>query len=112
MDRLDFFRQSIRHLLTEYAKLVTQNDGIEAQTIFDTEHDHYLLVHVGWRGNFQQIYGPAMHFDIKDGKVWVQYDSTDFDPVGELLEMGLKQDEIVLGFHAPYKRKHTGFAIA
>lgn len=53
-----------------------------------------------------------MHFDIKDGKVWVQYDGTDFDPVGELLDMGLRQDEIVLGFHAPYKRKYTGFAVA
>lgn len=112
MDRIIFFRHSIRKLLTDYAKLVTRQDGIETQTIFDVEHDHYLLVHVGWRGDFHQVYGPVMHFDIKDGKVWVQYDGTDFDPVGELLDMGLRQDEIVLGFHAPYKRKYTGFAVA
>ncbi len=49
MVSINEYRRHIQNLLTERAKLVW-DDRIQAQTIFDTEGDHYQLVYVGWRG--------------------------------------------------------------
>ncbi len=48
MATVDEYRRHIQNLLTEQAKLVW-DQRIQAQTIFDTERDHYQLVYVGWR---------------------------------------------------------------
>jgi hypothetical protein len=50
--------------------------------------------------------------DIKDGKIWVQQDTTDVPIVQRLLDAGVPKSDIVLGFHAPYKRALAGFATA
>ena len=36
------------------------------------------VVHIGWR-NHRHIYGCVVHLDIKDGKIWVQHNGTEFD---------------------------------
>ncbi|NEQ66022.1 MAG: XisI protein, partial [Symploca sp. SIO2D2] len=48
MDTLTQYRQHIKNLLKEYAHRVWDN-RIQAETIFDSEQDHYQLVYVGWR---------------------------------------------------------------
>jgi hypothetical protein len=52
-----------------------------------------------------------IHVDIKDGKVWIQHNMTDQPIAEELVALGIPQDQIVLGFHPPYVRPHTGFAV-
>ncbi|WP_319592610.1 element excision factor XisI family protein [Zarconia navalis] len=47
---------------------------------------------------------------IKNGKVWVEQDSTDLCVVDDLLAAGIPASDIVLGFHHPNKRKLTEFA--
>ena len=83
---------------------------IETQIIFDKEHDHYQLLHTGWR-NQNRIYGCVLHLDIKDGKNWIQHDGTEIGIANELVELGVPKEDIVLAFHDPYSRKFTGFAI-
>ena len=52
-----------------------------------------------------------MHFDIKDDKVWLQWNGTE-EEVGErLVKMGIPQHDIVVGFHPPYIRKYTDYAL-
>ena len=50
MERLEYYRQCIRKLLTEQATMEVGNPDIECQLIFDAEHDHYQLLDVGWLG--------------------------------------------------------------
>ena len=52
-----------------------------------------------------------MHVDIKDNKIWIQHDGTEIGIAGELEKLGVPKSDIVLGFHAPYKRKFTDFAV-
>ena len=52
-----------------------------------------------------------LHIDIKEGKIWIQHDGTEIGIANELVEMGVPKQDIVLAFHAPYKRQYTGFAI-
>ncbi len=71
----------------------------------------YQLMRVGWK-DLERIYYTVLHFDIKDGKIWLQHNATDIDVGKELIEMGVAQEDIVLGLHPPYKRPYTGYGIA
>ena len=53
-----------------------------------------------------------MHFDIKNGKIWLQQNLTDLNPAEELVEMGIPREDIVLGLQAPYKRQYTDYGVA
>ncbi|MCU0348900.1 MAG: XisI protein, partial [Saprospiraceae bacterium] len=59
-----------------------------------------------------RVYYIVFQMDIKDGKIWVQQDTTDVPIVQRLLDAGVPKSDIVLGFHAPYKRALAGFATA
>jgi XisI protein len=108
---LNKYRNCIKQLLIEHAEFVSSNDDIEAQIIADVEGDHYQLLYIGWQ-NKQRIFGPVMHFDIKDHKIWIQWNSTE-DEVGEQLSaMGIPKDDIVVGFHPPYVRRLTDYAVS
>jgi hypothetical protein len=83
---------------------------VEGQLIFDTERDHYQLMNVGWQQGIHRVYGTVIHIDIKDGKLWIQWDGTDDAVAEELVERGIPKSDIVIGFHMPYKRQFTEFA--
>ena len=89
----------------------TEHGNIEVQTIFDTTHDHYQLVYAGW-DNTHRVYGCIIHIDIKDNKIWIQYDGTEIGVANELVALGVPNKDIVLAFHAPYKRQFTEFAVS
>ncbi|MFO0210633.1 MAG: element excision factor XisI family protein, partial [Pseudanabaena sp.] len=54
----------------------------------------------------------VMHFDIKDGKIWLQQNLTDQNPAEELVAMGVERQDIVLGLQPPYKRPYTDYGVA
>jgi hypothetical protein len=110
MDTLTQFRQAIEAILTDYASVPYAYGDIETETVFDRERDHYLLMNVGWDG--RRVHGALVHIDIRDGKIWIQRDGTERGIAYELEEAGVPKDRIVLGFHEPNARPHTGFAIA
>lgn len=111
MARLNEYRQKVQDLLTQLSEYGSANDGVESQLIFDTDRDHYQLAHVGWR-NDHRIYGCVVHIDIKDEKIWVQHNGTEFDVANQLSEMGIPKKNIVNGFHSSYMRQFTGFAVS
>jgi hypothetical protein len=110
MDRLNHYRQSICQLLNQYATAWQEKD-IETQLILDSERDHYLLLRVGWEGDKRVNYA-VLQFDIKDGKIWIQENTTDIEIDKELEEMGISKKEIVVGFHHPSMREYSDYAIA
>jgi hypothetical protein len=62
MEKLAKYRQIVRELLIAHA---TPNEpNIECQLIFDTEHDHYQILDIGWQ-EFNRIYACYIHLDIK-----------------------------------------------
>jgi len=48
--------------------------------------------------------------NIKDDKIWIQRDGTEIGIANELMASNVPKKDIVLGFHAPYKRSLTDFA--
>jgi hypothetical protein len=110
MDTLNTDRQIIKQVLAANAKFYT-TDEVEYKLVVDSETDSYLIISLGWDG-VKRIHSCMVHLDIIEGKIWVQRDDTEDGVTPELMEAGIPKDRIVLGFHLPDVRPHTGFAIA
>ncbi|MUH00960.1 XisI protein [Scytonema sp. UIC 10036] len=110
MDKIERYRQIIKQILTEHAQNSSDTDTVKSQLIFDNENNHYQLAYVGWQGE-KRVFGPVMHFDIQNEKIWVQYNGTE-ELVGErLVELGVPSSDIVIGFYSPFKRQFTPYAV-
>lgn len=112
MDKLEQYRGFVKKILTEHAHIATNNNdnNVKAELIFDTKNDHYQLAYVGWQGD-KRVFGPVMHFDIQDGKIWIQYNGTEDSVAEKLVEMGVPTSDIVIGFHSSFKRQFTRYAV-
>ncbi|MBK9336734.1 MAG: XisI protein [Lewinellaceae bacterium] len=84
--------------------------GIEEQLLFDTQRDHYQVLALGWEKG-RRVYFCVLHLDIRNGKIWLQENSTDFDIVGVLEEKGVPKSGIVLGFQPEDVREMTEYAV-
>lgn len=113
MDKLDRYRNALQQALLNYAQMrtgISSNPELELQILFDPQRDHYQLVYVGWYKD-KRVYGPILHLDIKDEKIWIQLNTTEDDITLDLMELGIAKDDIVLGFHSPDMRQFTEFAV-
>ncbi|MEO1395546.1 MAG: XisI protein [Cyanobacteria bacterium J06634_5] len=111
MDQLDTYRQLIRRILKPYANITYHNVDVRNLTAFDTDSDQYAILSEGWNDQ-RHYHGCLIHIEIRDGKVWIQRDGTEDGVADELVEAGIPKSDIVLGFHEPSVRPHTGFAVA
>lgn len=110
MDKLTNYRELVQSLLTRYANEDEVDSEVEVQLIFDEDRDHYQWMNVGWE-NLKRVYRCIIHFDIKDGKIWLQQNLTDQNPAEELVAMGVPREDIVLGLHPAYKRQYTDYGV-
>jgi hypothetical protein len=111
MDKLNRYREILRHVVQEYASWFPENADIQTEVVIDSERDHYEVLQVGWKDD-RRVHYSSIHLDIIDGKVWIQEDRTDRPVADALLEAGVPQEDIVLGFHPPEVRQFTDFAAA
>lgn len=111
MDKLEKYRQIIQTRLSEYAGYKSLNPSIEREFICDTNSDRYLIVNLGWQET-HHVYGCMIHMEIRNEKIWIQRNMTDVDFAEELVELGVPKTDIVLGFHSPFKRQFTDYAVS
>jgi hypothetical protein len=112
MDKVARHAQAIRSLLEEYAaikKSVTPD--VRTEVVMDSERHHYQLLSIGWHKQ-RFNYVVAFHFDIIGEKIWIQQNNTDVMVADELMERGVAQSDIVLGFVSPKARAFSEFAVA
>jgi XisI protein len=110
MDKIGCYRQLFKQILTEHAQISSSNDVVKPQLIFDNENDHYQLAYIGWQGD-KGVFGPVMHFDIIQGKIWIQYNGTEEYVAEKLVELGVPASDIAIGFYSPFKRQFTSYAV-
>lgn len=111
MDKVDEYRQIIKDIVSRHAQMKYSHGEIERLPVCDEEQDSYLLLSIGWDGR-RRVHSVVFHLRIRDGKIWVEDDWTEYGVAGELLDAGISNDEIVLGFHSAEKRPYTEFAVA
>lgn len=99
------------NILNEYAKIKYANIDGENQVVVDKENHHYQVVTIGWDGD-RFVHDCPMHFDIINGKIWVQQNMTEWE-VGKMLEeKGVPKQDIVAGFLSPELREDSGYAVS
>lgn len=111
MDKLATYRELVQSLLTRYANEDVVNSEVEVQLIFDEKRDHYQWMNIGWE-DLKRVYRCIIHFDIKDGKIWLQQNLTDQNPAEELVALGVPREDIILGLQPAYKRQYTDYGVA
>lgn len=113
MDKIKKYESAIINFLSSYAEEMYAQDpsGLETQVVIDQKNAHYLLLRVGWSGSRHFFYCP-LHFDIKNGKVWINVNNTEEMVGDELVKRGVPKTDIVLAFHPEDLRQYTGFAVA
>jgi hypothetical protein len=84
---------------------------VETDVVFDEEHDHYLLVNIGWAGR-KRFRGTTIYLRLRNGKIWVEEDWLEDGIVKDLLAAGVPKEDIVLAFQHPEMRPFTEFAVA
>lgn len=105
MDKVAQYQSIIKNVLQKHAAgREPQMDEYETQVVMDDVHGHYFLLGVGWK-RYERILGTTLHIDLKKDKVWIQQDWTEPGIALELEELGIPKSDIVLAFHAPYRRK-------
>lgn len=113
MEKVKKYRQILQEVLKDYSldrSGLPQPTDVETQLLFDTQNDHYQVLRVGWR-NKTQVFLVIFHFDIKNEKIWLQQNVSDYDIIGDLEARGIPKSDIVLAFHAPQMRPFTGYAV-
>ena len=110
MDKLIDYRRLVQEILSKHSLVKLANEEIKVYKFFDTQQDHYQVFHAGWQ-KYRRVFGPLIHIDIIDEKIWIQYDGTEIGVANELLELGIPKQDIVLGYHAPFMRQYDGFAV-
>ena len=111
MDKLAQYRQAIKAALPWYISGSSPaTDQIIRELVIDEEHDRYQVIRMGWRGK-TRIFGPSIHLEIRNNKIWIEYDGTDRPIADELVEAGVLKEDIVLAFQPEELRYHTGFAV-
>lgn len=112
MDKIARYRKIIKQVLEPFgSEHYAGSPQLTNQLIFDNEHDHYLVLTIGWEGE-TPVRDCLFHIDITDGKIWVQEDNTDIDIASILTETGIPKSDIVIGFQSPSMRKFSSYASA
>jgi hypothetical protein len=110
MEKIKKYQEIITEILEDYAKYLDEPQ-LETQVICDYQRNHYQLMKTGW-DNGKRYHYCVFHFDIKDGKVWLQENRTDIRITQDLEEKGIPKTDIVLGIHSPQARIRSGYATA
>ncbi len=111
MDKLEQYRCIIKDILEKHAKFRPSHGQIETAAIYDPIHDHYLLMGIGW-DRTGRVHDIAFHMRIQEGKIWIEWDGTEYGVAQELIDAGVPKEDIVLAFYHPENRARTEFTVA
>ena len=110
MDTINNYHQIITEILGKYAKLPYAHGNLERKFIISEDHKNYLLLTVGYLKG-KRVHGCVVHLEIINDKIWIYEDGLEDGIALDLLNAGITKNKIVLGFHPPEIRPHTGFAV-
>lgn len=108
---LDEWREILEKILQYYADLPYRYGDVITYLIVSRDRNHFMLVQVGWE-NDRRVHGCVVHAEIRNDKIWIQYDGIEDGITDELVAAGVPKDRIVLAFHPLQVREYTGYAIA
>jgi XisI protein len=107
---IDQWRETLEKILQYYADIPYRYGEVSTYVLVSRDLNHYMLMQEGWEKT-RRIHGIIVHAEIRSGKIWMHYDGIEDSVTEELVAAGIPKDRIVLAFHPPHIREHTGYAI-
>jgi hypothetical protein len=113
MDKIKKYQNIIIDFLKQYNEETSNYSDADRKRriLIDRENNSFQLLSIGWNDDLY-TFGPIFHFDIIDGKIWMQCNNTEREVVDQFMEAGVDRKDIVLGFVPPQARHFSGFAVA
>ena len=113
MESREHYLKTLETIAHDYYSWVSNanNDPEEYCLIIDKERGNFLLYGISWNGD-RRIDRTILFVRLKNDKVWIETDETKRGITSDLMEAGISNTEIVLGFLPPSKRPLSDFAIA
>lgn len=108
---LDRLREMLEKIIQYYADLPYRYGDVITYLVVSRDRHHFMLMHEGWE-NHRRVHGCIVHAEIRNHKIWIHYDGIEDGITSELVAAGVPKDRIVLAFHPPEVRQHTGYAMA
>lgn len=108
---LDQWRDILEKILQYYANILYRYGDIITYVVVSRDRNHFMLVQEGWE-NHRRVHGFIVHAEIRNEKIWIHYDGIEDGITCELVAAGVPKERIVLAFHPPQVRQHTGYALA
>ena len=97
MDTSATYREIVKQVILDYAKLRPSHGDIRLEPVFDETRDRYALMQVGWdRG--RRVRGNLIYITLQDGKVYIEYDGMEYGISQDLIEKGIPESCIILAF--------------
>lgn len=106
MDKLKKYKEIATNIVTNTGKdLAKAFPESEIINILDQEGGHFLLYEDAWEGQ-NRFYSCLFHIDIKaNHQVCLRIDNTDFEIGQQLVNGGVAEDDLKLGWISPIRRK-------
>ena len=110
MVNLEEYPKIIQSVLEHYANIPFHYGTVKNSVVIDQNQEHFMLIISGWEEK-KRIHGCITHVQIIDDKIWIQRDGIEDGITDELVAAGIPKTQIVLAFHPPNIRPHTGYAV-
>ncbi|MEM9217467.1 MAG: XisI protein [Cyanobacteria bacterium P01_F01_bin.150] len=102
----------LHQILQEYCDILNRNtDKPTSTVIVNDDHTRYLVITEGWKEQ-TRVHTLIFDAELRNSKIWLHHDGLDHGITEDLHAAGVSKDQIVLAFHPPHIREHTGYAIA
>lgn len=102
----------LHQILKEYCDILNRKtDWPTSRIIVSEDHTRYLVITEGWNEQ-TRIHSLIFDAELRNDKIWLHHDGLDHGITEDLHAAGVSKDQIVLAFHPPHIREHTGYAIA
>lgn len=113
MDKIEKYQNIIIEFLNRYNEETSKylSADKKRRILIDRENNSFQLLSIGWNDDIY-TFSPIFHFDIINGKIWMQCNNTEREVVDEFMAAGVERQDIVLGFVPPAARHFSGFAVA
>ncbi|NJL76343.1 MAG: XisI protein [Saprospiraceae bacterium] len=110
MDKITQMEQIIAKIAEQY--MASRKDkGITFHFIQDNSKKLYALFEMGFEGRIF-FHACIFHVALQNEKVWIYQDTSAEGMAELLLQNGINEKEIVLGYFSPTYREVTDFAVA
>ena len=98
MDKTIKYQEAILNLFEEYDRFWGHSGGLKNRIIADTKQNAFVMIAFGWQNEETYTHLLCFHIEIINGKVWVHENNTEALIVNELIEKGIPEEDIILGF--------------